>query len=98
MKTNILTDREQTLADYDELGRLRGLIEFLTSMVEADITDQQRAVYARYVVDRYRQIQMARANEGVDDPATVPYTPAEEDEMERVEAARNKTGRTPHEL
>ena len=93
-----MTDRERTLADYDELGRCRALLEFLGDMVSSDISDEQKTVYARYVVDRYRQIQLGRANEGVEDPVTVPYTPAEEEEMDRVEAARQKSGRTPHEL
>jgi len=85
------------LAEARELGSLRGLLDYLTEVV-ADNNDAEIAHWAKYVVNRYRQFQLEEANEGVQDPATVPFTPAEEDEMERVEEARRKTGRTPHEL
>ena len=93
--------RDKTLADYERLGRLEGLLDFLdtqersTRRQPADIRAELMLAYTCHAIDSYRQMQMNEANEDVE--PEIP-TPDEVDEMARVDEARCKTGKTPHEL
>lgn len=99
METQITLDREQTLADYETLGRLRAMLDMLE---QAEVLSRkwdwrEEFLVARLsaVLESYRQMLMNEANEGID--PDIP-TEAEVDEMARAEEIIRKTGRAPHEL
>lgn len=99
----IVLPRERTLADYEFRGRLTAILDSLDhhvrfvidSDLDADTKFELISKHAVTCVTSYRNALLDEANAEIE--PQIP-TEAEIDEMARIDEARRKTGRTPHEI